>query len=913
MLMMFGAALLVCCGAATGTDGTQIDRPVPVNATSFLPANISSALPANATSSPLPTNATFSPLPSSHLPANTTSSHLPANTTSSHLPANNTSSHLPANTTSSTLPANATSSNHEAGSSAATTGTTNTSSKDQLTLDASKLNSFNQDPSLAAPQSNPISDSSFPSTFSAENSSNQENHVDNSDARSSSAHCVETNQAGTMNVTPQFQLLNVSNGSLLLNLLLRSKNVNKELLHLTSGDKKASGSCKSKKVAAYGSWPSPITSDVAVKARNEVIEPPRVDRATGHVFWVEEVSSEDGHGVLFQYNVDNQKIVRWTNTTVDVRSRVYEYGGGSFLVYNNTVFYVSGHDNQLYRQHGPLSTAEKISNSPKKRYADLTYSPKTQRLYCVYEDHGPVEGGRAKEPRHGIAVFDLLAGKERDMFSHADFFAAPRVTEDGTKLVWIQWNHPDMPWDNTRLYAGTLSQEVLVDINVEIYLQHNSMMTPNWNQHHELLYIHDLSGWWNLYIVNRQGAEANLTPTSREVGWPSWMLGWQAFDSNPVIGAHEVVVIVGRELRIVNTKSYESRTLDTGHGAFYLLGATYSNDGKKIYTVAGDGRRSLSVVEVDVNTGASRRLVDDPLPFSDEFISVPAHVQFNTTDRMTAYGYLYLPQNGEYEGPADARPPLLVHTHGGPTACAKPVLNLNVQFFTSRGFALLDVDYRGSTGYGTRYRNLLKGKWGVYDLDDVVAGAEQLIKDDVVDPKNIFIAGPSAGGYTTISAVTFTNFFTAGASLYGISDLRGLSNDTHKFESRYLEGLVGAVSGPLYEDRSGFFHSDKVATPIIFFQGSEDKIVPVDQAENMYNVVKKNGIPTAFVLYQGEYHGFVKEANRKHALEAEIFFFSRIGNFTLADVTSNITIDNLDNWRGKTTPTTESSLTTSLL
>lgn len=671
----------------------------------------------------------------------------------------------------------------------------------------------------------------------------------------------------------------------------------------------AFGNTDSAMEAPYGSWKSPIGSQMVTQGTNEIVEPPKLDPVTGNVFWCEQISSEDGKNVVFHYNSETKKIVRWTPKTFDVRTRVHEYGGGAFTVYNNTLFFSNGDDGSIYRQDGPDAIPKALTNTTYRRYADASYSPQLDSLFMVVEDHDLLDQGKSHEAENGIIMIDATTGEQKVIAAHADFFSTPRVSQDGNYLVWVQWNHPNMPWGETRMFVAEIRNK-RGKLAIVKYFQHGSMMTPSFNQHNELLYVHDSTGWWNLYKVNRRNFEINLTNQSQEVGWPMWMFGRQAYDANPHIGSNDVVAIYGNDLTIVDSVTLKKRILHTGYST-YSLGVVYSKDGSKVYVVAGDGARYPRLIEVEVATGAVKEIYhlqsDSNSSTSASsslvdlgYISIAKQIQFPTTQGDFAYGYLYLPKNKDYYAPAGTKPPLLVKAHQGPTNAASKVLNLMYQFFTSRGFAILDVDYRGSTGYGTLYRAKLHEMWGVYDVDDVLAGSEYLVKEGLVDRNMICIDGHSAGGYTTLSALTVTgSIFKAGASFYGVSDLELLARDTHKFESQYMEGLIGNIEEhkDRYVTRSPLQNSGKLDVPMIFFQGTDDKIVPPSQARGMYELVKKKGLPTAFLLFEGEGHGFIKTENRQKSLESEIFFFAQIFNITLGDVSSDIQIDNLDKWR----------------
>ncbi|XP_066988973.1 LOW QUALITY PROTEIN: uncharacterized protein [Macrobrachium rosenbergii] len=669
--------------------------------------------------------------------------------------------------------------------------------------------------------------------------------------------------------------------------------------------------------APYGSWKSPVSSDIVTRETYTIVEPPKVDPITGNVFWSERLASEGGRHAVFHYNPETKVVVRWTPENFNVHTMVHEYGGGSFTVYNNTLFFSNGYDWGLYRQDGPDGIPKLLTNTPYRRFADGCYCPRLDSLFLVVEDHDLLQKGKAKEPENGIVIVNARTGEQNVIAAHADFFSSPRVSQDGNYLVWIQWNHPNMPWTETRMFVA----EIVDDkgrLTIVKYFQHGSMMTPSFNQNNEIFYVHDSTGWWNLYKVNRRGFEINLTNQSQEVGWPMWQFGRQAYDVNPRIGHDEVVAICGNDLTVIDSIKLEKRILHTGYST-YSLGVVYALDGKKVFVVAGDEMRPFRLIEVDLDTGGVRSLRqllrDADAPSSPSLSSPPLHqlvdpgyisiakqIQFPTTQGDFAYGYLYLPKNKDYTAPEGTKPPLLVKAHGGPTSAASRVINLTYQFFTSRGFAILDVDYRGSTGYGTLYRNKLHEMWGVYDVADVLAGSEYLVKEGLVDRNMLCIDGHSAGGYTTLSALTVTGSpFKAGASYYGISDLELLATDTHKFESQYMEGLVGNMEEykARYAARSPLKNSEKLDVPMIFFQGTEDKIVPPSQARGMYELVKGKGLPTAFLLFEGEGHEFVRSESQKKSLEGEIFFFAKIFNITLGDITSDIFIDNLDKWRNE--------------
>ncbi|KAK3864475.1 hypothetical protein Pcinc_029841 [Petrolisthes cinctipes] len=391
-------------------------------------------------------------------------------------------------------------------------------------------------------------------------------------------------------------------------------------------------------------------------------------------------------------------------------------------------------------------------------------------------------------------------------------------------------------------------------------------------------------------------------------------LGQRAYAVNPISDGKEVVVISNNELRVVEVSSRESRVLNTGY-TVHSHGVVYSKDGTKVFVGAGDGARSRRVIQVEVATATVKVVSQVPeLHVHPGYFSIPQHITFPTSDDQVAHGYLYLPKNPDYHAPVCSKPPLLVRVHGGPTGAATPILNLEYQFFTSRGFAILDVNYRGSTGYGTAYRDTLIEKWGILDLEDVEAGAQHLVRKGLVDPERLCIGGRSAGGYTTMAVLTSPgSCFKAGASYYGISDPEHMALNTQKLQRHYMDWLVGKLPQHrhCYDARTPLKNGHRLHSPIIIFHGTKDKIVLPSQAREMYEAVKNKGLPVALIMFEGEYHGFVNPDNQRSSLEAEIYFYSQVFGFTLADVSPQVNkltkglsfdlveIENLAAWRNK--------------
>ncbi|KAG7159871.1 Dipeptidyl aminopeptidase BIII-like [Homarus americanus] len=635
---------------------------------------------------------------------------------------------------------------------------------------------------------------------------------------------------------------------------------------------------KSSQEAAYGTWRSPITSDVVVTPTNVIAEPPQVDPVTGYVFWCEQISKDGYRNAVFHYNPETRETVRWTGREYDVRTKLQEHAGGSFTIYNNSLFFSHGDDGAIYRQDGPTATPVKLTNSPSRKYGDVVYTPQWNSLFFVMEEMESVEEGKPGRPKYSIAMVDASTGTEEVLVGYANNFATPRISQDGNFL----------PWDETKMFVAEIKNKN-GKLAIIRFFQHGSMMMPSFDQNNELFYVHDSTGWWNLYRVTRRGFEINLTPESREIRLFTFCrLGRQAYAVNPRIGSNEAVVICGHDLTVVDLMKEKRRVIKTGYTS-YSLGVAYSRDGTKVYVVAGDGLRNPRLVEVEVKTGVTRVVSGAAdLQVDVGYLSTARLIQFPTTQGDFAYGYLYMPKNKDYQAPAGTKPPLLVKVHEGPTGAASAILNLGYQFFTSRGFAILDVDYRGSTGYGKIYRNKLNEMF--------VMG----FQENLVDPDKLCIDGSSTSAYTTLSALTIAeSVFKAGASYYGVSDPLMLATNIPKFKKNYVETLIGNPDKhkDRYVTRSPLKNYERLEVPTLFFHGTEDKIVPASQARNMYELVRSKGLPAAFVLFQGEGHGFTNPENLKRALEAEFFFFAQVFNFTPADITSDVVIDNLETWK----------------
>jgi len=646
-------------------------------------------------------------------------------------------------------------------------------------------------------------------------------------------------------------------------------------------------------VAPYGAWKSPITSDLIV---SQSIGLGGGTFDGGDVYWTEGRPAEAGRNVIVRRAPDG--------TTHDInpapfnaRTRVHEYGGGAMLVDHGSVIFSNFADQRLYRV--ALGAApEAITSEAPLRYADCVVDAARNRLICVREDHGEAAAA------HGEAVNTIAAlaldGSAHDdgvaqhvLVSGNDFYATPRLSPDGNTLAWLTWRHPNMPWDGTELWIaavqpdGTLANAVLVAGG-----ENESIFQPAWSPDGRLYFVSDRSGWWNLYRLD-DGRVESLIAMAAEFGLPQWVFGMStyAFES-----AERIICTYTQDGRdYLASLDTTTKTLTTLDVAFTSIDSIQAASGKALVRGASP-TQATALVLLDLATGQQTVLKRaNAIEIDPGYLSIPQPIEFPTTGELTAHGIFYPPQNRDYAAPEGEKPPLLVLSHGGPTGATSSAFSLGIQYWTSRGFAVLDVNYGGSTGYGRAYRERLNGQWGIVDVDDCVNGARYLAEQGLVDPARLAIRGGSAGGYTTLCALTFRDVFHAGASHFGIGDLEAMATDTHKFESRYLDRLVGPYpeSRDLYVERSPIHHVERLNNPVIFFQGLEDKVVPPNQAETMVEALRNKGIPVAYLPFEGEQHGFRRAENIKRALDAELYFYGCIFGFELADPVEPVVIENL--------------------
>jgi dipeptidyl aminopeptidase/acylaminoacyl peptidase len=625
----------------------------------------------------------------------------------------------------------------------------------------------------------------------------------------------------------------------------------------------------------YGSWRSPITSE-AIVAETIALGGVTVDGED--IYWLEGRPQEGGRNVLVRLTADGDT-EDITPAPFNVRTRVHEYGGGSYLIVGGTIYFCNDSDQRLYKQEiGEEPIA--LTTEGSRRYADLIFDEERDRLICVCEDHGDA----STEPVNSIIGIDLSTGDIQTLVSGDDFYSSPRLSPDGSRLAWIAWNHPNMPWDSSFLWLADVTNAFSFS-NAHIIAggEDESVCEPRWSPDEQLYFASDRQGWWNLYCFTYEELIEPVYETEAEFAYPHWVFGLSTYG---FASDTEIITTYTRSgqwyLARIDT---EEKTLTDIETPYTSLSSLQVNESAVVF-IGGSFTEETGVISLDLETTDTEVLKSSSnLEIDAEFLSMPTAIAFPTGEGLTAYAWYYPPKNPEYSPPEGELPPLLVKSHGGPTAAASSSLSLRVQYWTSRGFGYLDVNYGGSTGYGREYRQRLDGNWGIVDVEDCINGAKFLVEQGLVDGERLAISGGSAGGYTTLAALTFHDTFKAGASYYGVSDLEVLAKDTHKFESRYLDRLVGKYpeEKEVYIERSPIHFCDRLSCPVIFFQGLEDKVVPPNQAERMVEVLRKKGLPVAYVPFEGEQHGFRRAETIRRALDGEFYFYSQIFGFTPAE------------------------------
>ena len=645
--------------------------------------------------------------------------------------------------------------------------------------------------------------------------------------------------------------------------------------------------------APFGSWDSPF-SPVSTSAASVALSEPLL--TSEGAYWLESVPTEGGRIVVMFASNDGSDPVRLTPEGFNVRTRVHEYGGGAYAVHDGVVFFANFTDQRWYRQEPgrpPRPLTPEPERSAALRFADPCVTSDGRTLIAVRERHGS-DGSVVND----LVAFDAVDGGEPVQLAGGhDFVSSPRLSPDGSWLAWISWDQPNMPWDGTELWVARFDSAAGVREAAKVAgSPSEAILQPGWSPDGVLHFVNDRTGWWNLYRANGPPPDATaepLAPMAAEFGDPPWMFGFarHAFLSNGDL----VCTWIAEDAEHLGLLAAGAlREVETGCTVFepYL-----SSNGGRVAFVGSGPTEADAVRVLDTGTGrvgVVRRSAEGALEPADVSVALP--VEFPTADGATGHALFYPPTNRRFRGPPGELPPLLVQVHGGPTSHSTAGFNVRYQFWTSRGFAVLDVDYAGSSGHGRAYRERLTGRWGVADVDDCVRAALHVAGQGLADRDRMAIRGGSAGGYAALCAVVFHDVFAAGASYFGVADLEGLLLDTHKFEARYGVGLVGKLPEAVatMRERSPVHFADRIRCPVILFQGLDDPVVPPAQAEIMVEAMRRNGVPFAYLAFEGEAHGFRRAESMRRSLEAELSFYGQVFGFEPAGNIEPVTIERPD-------------------
>lgn len=657
----------------------------------------------------------------------------------------------------------------------------------------------------------------------------------------------------------------------------------------------------------YGEWPSPITAQMVANAATSHSQ---IQALSDAIYWVETLPEENNRCVIVCQRLNQGRPSGepdiLTPTEFNVRSQVHEYGGGAYLVAHTqeskTVYFCNFADQRVYKQNLKGGAPTPLTPEGPYRYADFCIDSKRQRLFAVRENFTRVEKHLSQYPENEIVIIDTETGDTDVLIKGADFFSNPRISPNGKKLCWLCWNHPQMPWDGTECWVAELNEEGIPISGAKAAgSSEESVFQPQWSPDNVLHFVSDKNGWWNLYRrVDSQDAEALYTMEA-EFGRPQWVFGQSCYDFD---GSNK-----GNIVCCFNQAGYwRLAKLEPGNDpgtenpykllcykdTFADIGYLKTSGDQCVFVAAfADKAAEILLVNVDSQKPAALKKAS-PLPMSSGYLSPPQGLTFTTTDGSEVHGFYYPPTNKDHPTPAN-HPPAIIKSHGGPSSATSSALDFSLQFWTSRGFAVFDINYRGSTGFGRTFREKLKGGWGKVDVEDCIAAAEYLVSIEKADKNRLIIRGSSAGGYTTLSALTFSNTFKAGASYYGISDIKALAEDCHKFESHYVQNLLGPLpeQEALYFERSPLHFPEQLSCPVIFFQGAKDHVVPRNQARKMVSVLKEKQLPVAYVEFEQEAHGFRLTANIIQALENELYFYRRVLNLKNLERLKKVEIYNL--------------------
>lgn len=662
--------------------------------------------------------------------------------------------------------------------------------------------------------------------------------------------------------------------------------------------------------APYGSWISPITAASLAQASVAMSD---LRTLAGAIFWRESRPAQGGRQVLMRRS-SLGAVEALTPPEFNVRTRVHEYGGNAYLVTERGVVFANFADQRLYWQ---AFSEPNMAGAPAPvavteagfQFADAVLDTLHQRMIWVREDHrAETLAANNGEERNEIVALALpgdsvvVSSEAQILVTGSDFVASPSVSTDGT-LAWVEWNHPHMPWERTRLRQGKINAAGLAAATTLLDAESVAPLEPRFAADGTLYFVADVAGpeelsdvadWWNLQRWH-QGAVQAVCPMAREFAGPMWNLGVSSYvltnDGRAVIRTSKNAVDALGVIDL-NTGSYQAFTLP-----FVAFSEVQLLDQSHAVALAQACDDTGVLIEIALATGGWRVLhqpTQNTLP--EDYLARAQAIEFATVpgadqQARTAHAWFYPPTHATLQGAAGELPPLIVTIHGGPTSVAKPTLNLARQYWTTRGFAVVDVNYGGSTSYGRAYRERLNGEWGVVDVNDAIAAVDYLIAQGKVDADRIAIRGGSAGGFTTLAALAFHDRLKAGANLYGVADIAALAATSHKFERHYDVSLVGPPDAERYRARSPLYHLEGFTAPLITLQGSDDKVVPPAQSRAIVAALDQRGVPHAYIEFAGEQHGFRKSENMIRAQEAELYFYSQIFGFTPAETITPVQIN----------------------
>jgi dipeptidyl aminopeptidase/acylaminoacyl peptidase len=644
-------------------------------------------------------------------------------------------------------------------------------------------------------------------------------------------------------------------------------------------------------VAPYGSWKSPITTDLLAGGDTVSLGP--VEASGTGIYWSEGRPHEGGRSVLV-FKPDGGDPVDVVPAGFNVRTRVHEYGGGAYWLHETTIWCSNFDDGRLYRFDAPGADPQPVTPEPAEpnawRYADGHVTPDGRLIVCVRERHDVGD-----EPVNELVAFASDGSDEpRVIAAGRDFYAFPRISPDGRRLAWTAWDHPLLPFEGAELCVAELGADGALSNGRRVAgSDHEALTQPVWAPDGSLYFVNDPNGWWNLYAAE-DGKVRAVCELEAELAPPQWIHGIRTYLFLP---DGRIAIVVTRNavdsLELLDPRSGELHALQLPYTAYTAWSLT--TRGNTIVTVAASPTDAPAVVRIDVESGRTEVVRRSMTTEIDErFISRPEPIEYDTDDG-SAYGFYYAPTNPDFEPVDGELPPLIVWVHGGPTAHTVPVLDLEIQFFTSRGHAVCDLNYGGSTGYGRAFRDRLRLRWGEVDVHDAEAAARSLVRRGLADPDRVVITGGSAGGYTTLMAMGISDVFAAGISEFGVADLVTFHNDTHKFESRYDEYLVGKwpEEKDLYRERSPVTHADQISRPLLLLQGLDDRVVPPSQAEAIAEALERNGVPYAYIAFEGEGHGFRGADAIRRSKELSLSFLGQVFRFEPADEIEPVAIANL--------------------